>query len=114
MATAATPHSTTPIGHGNQNIAPSAALDPTSDQSPCNAAVDEVENGGCAQQQHDCGRPAIGDAQHIIGIDRHRDANQDSRDSADDIDDQQPQFPAAILLSIEILDIRVPPFEVGM
>ena len=38
MATAATPHSTPPIGHGSQNIAPSAALDPTADQSPRNAA----------------------------------------------------------------------------
>ena len=83
------------------------------EQTVSHAAVDKPENTGRTEQQKNCVGPAIGDAEHVIGIHRHRNANQNSRDATDDADYQQPQFSAAVLPGVEIFYVWVTPFEVN-
>lgn len=83
------------------------------EQTVSHAAVDKPEDTGRTEQQKNCVGPAIGDAEHVIGIHHHRNANQNSRDATDDADYQQPQFSAAVLPGVEIFYVWVTPFEVN-
>ena len=78
------------------------------------SAVNETEDGDRAQHQHDRVRPSIADAQHVIGVHSHRYADQDCRYTAHDADHQQARLAAVILLGVEILDIRMAAFELGV